>query len=74
MGCRVGMTTNPQARRQDWEREYPNLYNWQIIRDELTYDQALLLEERVAQRYGCDAHGGGPRVEGSVYSVYKFNF
>ena len=74
MACRVGMTTNPGERKRHWERRHPTLWNWNILERNLTYDQALRKEEESARRYGCQQSGGGERVSGSNYVVYKFDY
>ena len=72
--CRVGMTTNPSERRRYWESQHPGLRNWRVLVSGLTYDEAQARERREAQRRGCEAEEGGPRVPGRVWSVYYFEF
>ena len=72
MPCRVGMSTNPQERRQYWSGQVRNLHNWRILASGLTYEQALAREENEARQRGCVAEPGGPRMDGPVWSVYYF--
>ena len=72
--CRVGMTTDLQARRSAWRAQYPNLRNWQILASGLTYDEALRVERLEAERRGCESSGGGPRNNQSNWSVYYFEY
>ena len=73
MACRVGMTTNPEERRQYWQRRYPYTFrNWVVLARNLTYDVAASTEDAVARRDGCAAEPGGPRIPGNVWSVYRF--
>lgn len=76
MGCRVGITTNPEDRKQDWERKYPNLKGWEILASYSYRPLAEAREEDEAGRRGCDTHQGGrePDREGAQWFVYHFEF
>lgn len=30
MACRVGITTDPETRRKEWETAYPDLTDWRL--------------------------------------------
>jgi len=55
MACRIGITTNPGKRRRDWEGEYSNLRNWQILERHRTKSAAQQAETRLARQHGCVA-------------------
>ena len=73
MACRIGITTDPESRKADWERKYPNLRNWRILETHQTKSQAQQAEDRLASQYGCEAHHGGGSDPGP-WSVYKFDY
>ena len=70
MGCRVGMSTNPQERIQHWKDEEGHTWST-IIASNMTYDGALAREKLEAQKGGCYSSGGGPRNGRRNWSVYK---
>ena len=69
MACRVGMSTRPLERIDQWKRA-EGYVNGRILAENLTYDEALRLEQREAHARGCNYQGGGERVEGRVWSIY----
>ena len=70
MACRVGMSTNPQERIDHWKRE-EGCTSGRVIASGLTYDEAAARERQEAARGGCRQSGGGPRIEGRNWSVYR---
>ncbi len=74
MPCRVGMTSNPAARKAYWKSQHPKMRNWDIIAKKLTYKEAHEKEKAAAKRYRCTAHSGGLKKRGKVYSVYRFDY
>ena len=74
MACRVGITTDPDERRQHWESIYPDLRNWTIVGTFGTKSAAQDLETRHARQHGCDSHPGGAGPEHGNWSVYHFEF
>lgn len=69
MVCRVGMSTNPDARIKHWKEKEGDKYGKTLAKG-LTYRQALEVEKREARTRGCRASGGGPKKPGRVWSVY----
>ena len=69
MGCRVGMSSNPQERIDYWKEEEGHTYG-KILASELTYDEAQHREKEEAVNKGCVSSPGGPRIRGRVWSVY----
>jgi len=74
MACRIGITTNPGKRRRDWEGEYSNLRNWQILERHRTKSDAQQAETRLARQHGCVAEPGGSGAEHDDWCVYKFDY
>jgi len=74
MSCRIGITTDPDRRRGEWEKEYPNLRNWQILGRCKTKSAAQKAETHLAHRFGCEAAPGGPGKEHDNWCVYKFDY
>lgn len=74
MACRVGITTDPERRKSEWEREYPNLTNWQILEEHYTKSAAQAAEDRLAKKYGCVAHPGGDGPDYATWYVYYFQY
>ena len=72
MACRVGITTNLARRQSEYERDYPNLYNWTILGSGLTKEQAQEIENREKAK-GYEASGSGRDADGS-WSVYRFRY
>jgi len=75
MGCRIGITTDLEARKTYWESVYRNVRDWQVLAGPLSRAQAQAEETRSAANYGCEAHPGGndPDFPGSKWYVYGFN-
>ena len=73
MPCRVGITTNPQLRRSQWESKVYGLTNWRIIGTHNNRADAQAQESRYAARYGCLSSPGGKNARGPWY-VYRFDY
>lgn len=75
MPCQVGITTNPDQRRKQWENEYSSLRNWQIMGRHNNREDAQRQETEFARQYGCEAHPGGdePDRPNSIWYVYRFD-
>ena len=72
MACRVGITTHLARRQSEYERDYPNLYNWTILGRGLTREQAQEITNREKAK-GYEVSGGGRDV-GDFWSVYRFSY
>lgn len=70
MACRVGMSTDPYARINYW-MSHEGHTHYQILATNLTYEEALDRESVEALSLDCRQSGGGPRVGGRVWSVYR---
>lgn len=73
MSCRVGITTNPYRRKQEWENKCSCFKNWEILASGLSRKQAQEMEDKYSDM--CDTHPGGrePENYSNNWSVYKFN-
>ena len=75
MPCQVGMTTNLQRRKQQWESKCSNLRNWQKLDGPIkSRQEAQKKEEQYARQYNCDSHAGGdePDSPSAQWYIYKF--
>ena len=74
MGCRVGITTDPERRKQEWKRKYPGLRGWDILSTHYTKSAAQAREDKEAAARGCDSGSGGGGNEQDTWYVYFFRF
>ena len=72
MACTVGITTDPDRRRAEHQRRYPNMSGWTLLSRHNTKTAAQTEETRVANRDGCHSYHGGGRLEYATWYVYKF--
>ena len=66
------MSTDPNERIEHWKRE-EGCTSGYVIASGLTYDEAAAREREEAQAGGCRQSGGGPRIAGRVWSVYRMD-
>lgn len=73
MACRVGITTRPNERRQEWQLKYPNLRNWQTVGPFPSRQAAQGWED---SQTSCERSGGGndPDNPSARWYGYSFNF
>ena len=74
MTCQVGITTDPDRRRREWEGERPSLRNWQILGHYPSRTTAQQAENREARRRGCNSGVGGSGPERALWYVYRFDY
>jgi hypothetical protein len=76
MPCKVGITTTPVNKTLEWKIKYPELTNWKILGNELSYFDAKSLVEFYATQFGCEASGVNETKEDPVvpWYVYYFEF
>ena len=55
MPCRIGITTNPEARRVYWQSQVVGLLNWQVLNTFRSKAAAKEYETGYALRNGCEA-------------------
>ena len=70
--CKIGMTTDPKRRKAEWERKYPDL-EWKTLQKYDSKSAAQSAEKRLANKYDCEAHGGGSGSKYKPWYTYKFN-
>ncbi len=73
MPCRVGITTDPQKRKLQWERRVVGLTNWKLLGKYHGKENARQKGAEYAATAGCNAHSGGPDIRGPWY-VYRFDY
>lgn len=76
MACRIGITTDLNARKAYWESVHPTLKDWQVLAGPTTRSEAQALETQLAEEHGCVAHPGGndPDDGSNQWYVYGFNY
>ena len=73
MACRVGITTNLERRKAEWQKKYPNLRNWKKFGPYPTKEAAQRREEQLADQNNCKAFRGGRNKKDAEWYAYKFN-
>ena len=73
MPCRVGITTNYNERKAQWESQVVGFRNWRILKRFKSREKAQEYETWYAKRYGCHASGGG-RDDSGMWYVYRFEY
>jgi hypothetical protein len=73
MLCRVGITTDPDTRREQWKSQVVGLKNWRILNSFRSKAKAQEYESRYARMHGCHAHPGGADAPG-IWYVYRFDY
>ena len=71
MGCRVGITTRPTERKNEWLLKYPNMRNWQLFGPFINREVAQAWEDR---QIPCDRSGGGADPDLILAQWYGFKF
>ena len=76
MPCQVGMTTNPQRRREEWERDrrIQSIANWRIVDRAATKTEAQRKEREWAAHLGCKYGEGGAGPEFAHWYIYVFEY
>jgi len=76
MGCRIGMTTDLEARKAYWSSVYPNLQNWTVLLKDLTKEEAQEDENMLSLAHSCESSPGGDDSDdpNAKWFVYKFDF
>ena len=76
MACRVGITTDLEARKKHWESKYPNMKNWSSYGPYDSKEEAQAQESAFADICSCEAHPGGrdPDDPSAKWHVYYFEF
>jgi len=64
MPCRVGITTDPDTRREQWRSQVVGFTNWKVLDSFRSRAAAQEYVTWYARRYGCHAYHGGADVPG----------
>ncbi len=74
MSCRVGITTDPDRRKKEWENQHPTLRNWKILSKHDSKTKAQSRENQEARNRGCVSGSGGGGPEYATWYVYYFEY
>lgn len=74
MACRIGITTDPDRRQQEWLRDYPSMSNWTLWGPYATKSEAQQVESSQAAISNCEAHPGGSGPMYADWYVYYFEY
>ncbi|NWF77826.1 MAG: hypothetical protein HXY36_04455 [Chloroflexi bacterium] len=55
MPCRIGITTDPEGRREYWQKQAAGFDNWQILEIFRSRAAAKEYQTEYALRHGCEA-------------------
>ena len=73
MTCRIGITTDLNARKDDWKRKYPKSFRkWKQLGTHYSKSAAQARETVLAKQHGCESHAGGGGPEKATWHVYYF--
>ena len=77
--CRIGMTTNPEQRKQRWKNEYLKegieIKKWTILSKHQSRSKAQEVETREAKKQNCVAHPGGSNPKNpNWWYIYKIEW
>ena len=77
MPCRMGITTNPARRQQEWLEKHPFMSNWEVMAGPYTLKtKAKEEQDRLVALHGCEdsGDGGDHDTHSSRWYVYGFNY
>ncbi len=74
MPCRVGITTRPEERKEEWKARVTGFHGWQLLERTRDREKAQQLENHYAKRFNCIASGGGDDPESSDDWWYVYSF
>ena len=83
MACKIGITTNPEARLVYWQNQATGFKNWQILEIFRSKAAAKEYEAAYAFRNGCEAELGDSDAPGTAkesetehewWYVYHFDY
>ncbi|MCY4161707.1 MAG: hypothetical protein OXC92_03560 [Flavobacteriaceae bacterium] len=74
MACRIGITTDRERRKREWERQLGNLKNWTILETFSNKSDAQQYEKQEAERQNCVWSPGGDGDDYDTWYVYRFEF
>lgn len=74
MPCRVGITTDPDARRAYWDGRVAGLRDWRIVSTHHSKSAAQQAEANYSVRTGCVSFPGGSGPARATWFVYRFTY
>jgi hypothetical protein len=83
MPYKIGITTNPEARCEYWQKQTTGFTNWQILEIFRSHAAAKEYETEYALRHGCEVAAGDsdapsarrePTTEHDWWYVYYFDY
>ncbi|MBD3249456.1 hypothetical protein GF336_05405 [Candidatus Woesearchaeota archaeon] len=76
MPCRVGMTTDLDARKKYWETVYNKIWNWTVSGPYATREEAQKQETFLALLHKCESGPGGDDPDNPLddWYVYRFQY
>jgi hypothetical protein len=73
MPIRVGITTDPKARKVAWEKKVVGLKNWRVLASYKNKEDAQKRETGYAKRNKCHSSPNGAKGNGP-WHVYRFDY
>ena len=73
MPCRVGITTDPKRRKQEWEEKVYGLSNWELSGPYSSREAAQNEENKLKAKYNCEGAPGEKDADDD-WHVYMFNY
>ena len=78
VSCRIGITTNLEARKQFWKGKYLEqgkvIKNWTVLSVHQSKSATQKVETRTAKKQNCVAYPGGKNSTKTTWYVYKFEY
>ena len=74
LACQVGITTDPERRKKEWQAQRPTLRNWMVLAEYNNKSAAPARETQEASRRGCNSGVGGTGPEYATWHVYYFEY
>lgn len=77
MTCRIGITTDLEGRKEDWERwcqeKGYRMTDWRKLKTCKTQQEAQQWEDTLSAEQGCKSKAGGRKKDGLWY-VYRVDY
>jgi len=69
MACYAGTSTQPDDRKKQHKKNYPNMTNWRVVKKVFSKTAAGEWEKEQTE---CEHHGPGFGPEKATWHCYKF--
>ena len=70
MSCYCGITTDPNRRKKEHQKKYPNLRNWVMF----LFPSRKEAQKWENQQVGCKRHPGGQEPDNPKATWYGYKF